>query len=69
VVVSKEVRWVSPECMVDQPQDLDEIVGTMRRVCRDKKRIVRMNKDLLIKEGIAAKTAWRWFFAQRKKKN
>ena len=69
VVVSKEVHWVTPECMVDQPQDLDEIVGTMRMVCRDKKRIVRVNKDLLIKEGIAAKTAWRWFFAQRKKKN
>ncbi len=69
VVVSKEVHWVSPECMVNEAQCVDDIVRTMDAVCRDKKWIVRANKELLITEGIAAKTVWRWFFTQRKKKN
>jgi hypothetical protein len=62
VVVSSEVYWVSPRCMA-RPNSIKHIVNTMGSVCAERKEIVRINKDMMIKENAISKTMWRAYFS------
>jgi hypothetical protein len=64
VVVSGEVYWVSPKCMVDT-HNVEGIVKTMDEVCKDKKAIIKTNKSLLTKDSDKAKIMWRGFLTLR----
>ena len=66
VVVSPEVWWVSPKCMVSETTNIEAIVKKIEDVLSYKEWTVRRNKELLVIEGAQAMTAWGNFLKNRK---